>query len=96
MGAIVAFFYIQGAARGFKIRSTDSAILAVSSIIMIMRNAPIGSLIWGGFPIIGDWILSVPTTGVFRGIIIGTGIGLIAMVIRTIMGKERSFYGRDK
>lgn len=95
MGAIVAFFYIQGAARGFKIRSTDSLILAVSSIIMIMRNAPIGSVLWGGFPVIGDWILNVPTTGMFRGIVIGTGIGLIAMVVRTLLGKERSFHGKE-
>ena len=44
----------------------------------MLQVAPIGGAVWSGFPIIGQWIMDIPTTGGYRGIMITAAFGLIA------------------
>jgi hypothetical protein len=39
------------------------------------------------------WLKDVPNTGAMRAITIGMGVGLLAVVIRVLLGMERSYLG---
>lgn len=79
--------------RGSRIRGWVGGLLIFSIIVTALRMAPIGEVIWVGFPIIGNWINTVPNTSVMRAITIGMGIGLLATMIREIFGKETHYLG---
>ena len=52
------------------------------AIAVMLKNAPIGAIIWQGFPGLGTWILDVPSTAVNRAILIGVGLGAIIYGVR--------------
>jgi hypothetical protein len=79
--------------RGARTRNWVGMLLLFSSIITVLRMAPVGEVIWTGFPIIGSWINSVPNAAVMRAITIGMGIGLIATMVRELLGKETHYLG---
>ncbi len=79
--------------RGARARSFESVVLLVSSIIIMLRNAPVGEMIWSGFPPLADWIDSYPSNGAVAAIWIGIGIGAITLFVRSILGLEKAFLG---
>lgn len=96
-GAIYAtsvFYLYSGAYRAFKVTRLSTFILLVSGMFVLLLNAPAGELIWG-VTTIGGWIQDIPTTAVFRGLTIGAALGAIALGIRTLLGVERGYLGRD-
>ncbi len=91
--ASTGFYIVSSAYRAFRARNVDATLLLISGCILMLRNAPIGEVIWGGFPVIGDWLMDVgqlPAYGTFRLI---AAFGLIAYGFRVILAKERGFYG---
>jgi hypothetical protein len=65
------------------------------AVIVLLRNAPAVDV---GVPVIvniAQWLNDVPTSAAFRGILIGAGLGAIALGIRTMIGKEAGFLGRN-
>lgn len=90
VGAFTTFTMIF---RGARTRSWIGYLLLFSTIMTVLRMAPIGETIWIGFPIIGNWINKVPNTAVMRAITIGMGIGLLATMAREILGKETHYLG---
>ena len=93
MYALLSFWIASAAYRAFTARSIDSAILLVAATIVMLGNAPIGESIWMGFKDIKTWIMDVPNMAANRGIMIGAGIGAIALGIRILMGIERGHLG---
>ena len=93
MYALLALWISSAAYRAFTARSIDSAILLVAATCVMLGNAPIGEAIWSGFPDVKAWILDVPNMAAQRGIIIGGGIGAIALGLRILMGIERGHLG---
>jgi hypothetical protein len=91
--ALLAFWIISAAFRAFRVRTWEAAVLFAAAILMIFRNAPFGAAIWPGFGDIGGWIMDIPTGAAFRGIIIASAIGVIALSIRILLGYERSAGG---
>jgi len=79
--------------RGSRTRNWIGMLLLISSIITVLRMAPVGEVIWVGFPIIGNWLNAVPNAAVMRAITIGMGIGLIATMVRELLGKETHYLG---
>lgn len=90
VGAFTTFTMIF---RGARTRSWFGVLLLFSTVITVLRMAPIGEVIWIGFPIIGNWINKVPNTAVMRAITIGMGIGLLATMARELLGKETHYLG---
>jgi hypothetical protein len=90
---LVAFFIVGAAYRSFQARNMEAALLLVAAIFVMLKNAPIGETIWSGFPLIGAWLMNVPNTAGFRGIMMGTAIGAIGLGLRILLGKERGFLG---
>lgn len=90
VGAFTTFTMIF---RGARTRNWLGVLLLFSTIMTVLRMAPIGQVIWGGFPVIGNWINTVPNVAVMRAITIGMGIGLLATMTREILGKETHYLG---
>jgi len=81
--------------RGARTRSLDAGVLLIVTIFMLFYMMPLGPAVWPGFESIGDWINTVPNTGVQRAILIGMGLGLLAVMVRTWLGLEKSYLGRS-
>jgi hypothetical protein len=79
--------------RGARTRSIYALLILISFVITSMFNSAIGPMIWQGFIPWGAWLKNVPNTGAMRAITIGMGIGLLAVVIRVLLGMERSYLG---
>ncbi len=93
MFALLAFWIASAAYSAFTARSVDSAILLISATLVMLGNAPIGQAIYEGMPDLKDWIMDVPNMAAQRGIMIGAGVGAIALGIRILMGIERGHLG---
>ena len=93
MYALLSFWIASAAYRAFTARSLDSAILLVSATIVMLGNAPIGESIWIGFKTAKEWIMDVPNMAANRGIMLGSGVGAIALGLRILMGIERGHLG---
>ncbi len=93
MYSILAFFIASGAYRAFRARTAEAALLLIAGTLVMLGNAPIGGVIWSGFLDINTWIQRIPMMAGIRGILIGAGIGAIAMGIRILTGRERGYLG---
>jgi hypothetical protein len=93
MYSLLAFYITTAAYRAFRARNVDGTLVLISGVFVILTIAPIGGVIWIGFPIIGQWLLDIPNMAGMRGIIIGVGLGVLALGVRTILGYERAHLG---
>jgi hypothetical protein len=75
------------------VRSPEVALLLICTLFGLLKNAPIGEVIWGGFPLIGDWLNKVPGLGANNGLLAGIAIGEVALYVRTLMGYEIAYMG---
>jgi len=93
--AITGFYIFSAAYRAFRARNIEAAILIVSGVLILLRNAPIGEAIWTGFPILGEWVLMKGQVGGMRTLTFVAAVGLVAFGIRTLLGMERGYYGGE-
>ena len=91
--AITGFYIFSAAYRAFRARNIDAAILLIGGCLVILTNAPIGEVIWSGIPVIGRWMLDYGQVPAMRTFLITGALGLLAYGFRTLLGKERGFYG---
>lgn len=89
----VGFYMYTIFFRGARTRSWDIGIMMICAILLMLYVAPIGAIIWPGFEPIGTWLKDVVNTGAYRAIMIGVGVGLVAVWVRAILGYERTFLG---
>lgn len=85
------FFEVSGAYRAFRVRNIEAFLLMISGFILIMNFAPVYESMFPAFGDIPRWILSVPAMGASRGILIGVGIGTIAIAVRILLGYEKLY-----
>jgi len=90
--AITGFYIFSAAYRAFRARNIDAAILLVAGIFVLLANAPIGEVIWSGFPLIGNWFNNVGQIPGMRTFTVVGALGLLAFGFRALIGKERGFY----
>jgi len=90
--AITGFYIFSAAYRAFRARNIDAAILLIGGIFVLLANAPIGEVIWGGFPLIGNWFNNVGQVPGMRTFTVVGALGLLAYGFRALIGKERGFY----
>jgi len=93
--AITGFYIFSAAYRAFRARNIEAAILIISGVLILLRNAPIGEAIWTGFPILGEWVLMKGQVGGMRTLTFVAAVGLVAFGIRTLLGMERGYYGGE-
>jgi len=79
--------------RGSKARSIWSGLILFSVIVTALLMVSLGPLISPSILDIARWIKDYPTTGVFRAVTIGIGISILMLVVRAILGMEKSYLG---
>ncbi len=91
IGSMIAFFFASAVYRTFIMKSRTALLIVIVTTITMLGNVPVGALISQYIPVLGNWFLAVPTTGAFRGVYIGTAVGLIVTTLRTIFGREPGY-----
>ena len=85
---LVLFTLVGAMYRTFRARRLNGLLLMFAAIMVMLQIAPIGEVIWSGFPIIGSWIIDYPMVGAYRGIMIASAFGALAIAFRTLLGYE--------
>jgi len=91
--AITGFYIASAAYRAFRARNIDAALLLIAGIFVLLKNAPIGEVIWSQLPVIGGWFNDIGQVPAMRTFLITAAFGLLAYGFRTLLGRERGFYG---
>lgn len=94
MWALMGAMMLAGAYRGFMIKSWEGVVFLSSAIILMFYRAPLGPVIWSGFPIIGEWLVGVVQRTTSRAIVISASVGIIVTGLRMLLGEESGFLKR--
>ena len=87
-------FYLASATyRVIRARSTETTILVVVSIVVIMGNMPMFVTYIPALMTVKNWLAEVVVTAAYRAITIGVGLGGILMGVRTLLAMETGFLG---
>jgi hypothetical protein len=95
-GWIYNFMMVPLQGTMFAILAFFIAVLLIAAVIVMMGRVPLGEYL---IPLSGDlsqWILNVLNASVRRAILIGVSLGTVALSIKIIFGKERSYLGGGK
>jgi hypothetical protein len=87
--SLLAFFIVTAAYRAFRIRSFETLIMFAFGLIVLLGQVPIGATIWKGISGAANWVLSYPSTGGARGIILGAALGIVLTGLRVLLGVDR-------
>jgi hypothetical protein len=53
--------------------------------------SPIFNVLVPGVDNVANWFMEVPTASGMRAMLTGVGFGLIALAVRSLLGRERAF-----
>lgn len=104
MYALLAFFVASASYRAFRAKNREATILLVAAFIILLGRTPLGMLVTGWIgeslsilqvPNLAVWVMNVPNLAGQRAILIGVGLGVVAMSLRLILGLDRTYLGRD-
>ncbi|MFC1803380.1 hypothetical protein ACFL0D_05375 [Thermoproteota archaeon] len=76
---------------GFRVKDLGSALFTLAFIAVTFTYMSFLESYSPIFQLFGNWVNSVPNMAGQRGLLVGIGIGLFSVVIRTILGYERTF-----
>lgn len=91
--AATLFYLASATYRVIRARSTETTILVVVSIVVIMGNMPMFVTYIPALMTVKNWISDILVTAAYRAITIGVGLGGILMGIRTLLAMETGFLG---
>ncbi|HTQ09805.1 MAG TPA: hypothetical protein VMI31_07015 [Fimbriimonadaceae bacterium] len=99
MFSLLAFYMAIAAYRAFRVKTGEAALMMVSALIVMIGQTPFGTYLtsWMGerysalwLPNIAAWILRVPNTAMFRGLIFGLMLGAIGTALRYWLSMEKA------
>jgi len=94
MFALLAFYIASAAYKAFRARSAEATVLLLTAIIVMLGQVPIGVQMFGeGIIDVTQWILDVPNLAAKRGILLGVGLGSVAVSLRILLVIERTYLG---
>lgn len=95
MWGLVGAATATSAIRCFRLKSLQSTLVLIPAVIGILMTTPFWDAAWPGFFTIGDWLNKIPSTAGNRGFIIAAAVGAMAVALRTIIGKETGYLGKE-
>jgi len=91
--SLLAFFVASAAYRGFRARNLDATLLLTVALVVMLGRIPIGEMTGPFLPDLARWLVDVPAVAAKRGILIGIGLGSVAVALRVMLGIERAWLG---
>lgn len=91
--SLTAFYITSAAYRVFRARNWNSAILLFCGFIVLTMLIPVGAILLPPVVPIGEWLRSFPSSAGFRGMIMGTSLGIMGLGIRIATGRQKEHLG---
>ena len=91
--SLTAFYITSAAYRVLRARNWNSAVLLVCALIVLLMLIPIGAILFPPVVPIGTWMRSIPSGAGFRGMIIGTSLGIMGLGVRVFSGRQKEHLG---
>jgi len=91
--SLTAFYITSAAYRVFRARNWNAAILLVCGFIVLAMLIPIGATLLPPVVPIGEWLRSFPSSAGFRGMIMGTSLGVMGLAVRVFTGRQKEHLG---
>jgi len=91
--SLTAFYITSAAYRVFRARNWSSVVLLFCGFILLMMLIPIGAVIFPPVVPIGEWLRSYPSSAGFRGMIVGTSLGIMGLGVRVYTGRQKEHMG---
>lgn len=91
--AATLFYLASATYRVIRARSTETTILVVVSVVVIMGNMPMFVTYIPALMTVKNWLADIVVTAAYRAITIGVGLGGILMGVRTLLAMETGFLG---
>jgi len=88
-----AFYITSAAYRVLRARNLNSAVLLVCALVILLMLIPIGAILFPPVLPLGTWIRNFPSGAGFRGMIIGTSLGIMGLGVRVFMGRQKEHLG---
>ena len=104
MYALLAFFIASASYRAFRAKNREATILLIAAFIILLGRTALGTMLTAWIPEqfslfqipnLALWIMNSPNLAGQRAILIGIGLGVVAMSLRVILGIERSHLGKN-
>jgi len=89
--AVSGFFALTAMYRSFRIRSLESLFLVGPALLILLYDAPIGTILLPGIGPLADYIFLYIAASAFRGFIVAASLGTILTSMRTIIGREKGY-----
>jgi hypothetical protein len=89
--ATIAFYITSAAYRAFRAKNIEATIVLVAGILMVMSNAPLFTATLPLIKTMGQWIYDIPNMATNRAVTIGAALGLVALAVRMLLGRERGY-----
>jgi hypothetical protein len=96
MFALLAFYVASAAFRAFRARTVSATLLLLSAFIVMLALVP---AIENNVPFIGDvsaFLLKYPNTAAKRAVLIGVGLGIVSVALKTILGIDKTILKRSE
>jgi hypothetical protein len=89
LNLVQCLYLLSAGYRSFRVRSAESVVLLIAGFIATLGFTPLISLGGGAIPWAATWLANVANAAVVRGMTIGVGVGVVALGLRLMLGKER-------
>lgn len=86
--ALLFVFLLAAIRRGFALRLRETSLMAGAAAVVIVLLLPIGGQAGDWLAAGAGWVRDVPLAGVFRGLLIGTGILVAVSAARSLVGLD--------
>jgi len=94
MWSIMGVFLMIGVYRAFIAKNIEGTLFLLAAAVIMLANAPVGSVIWPGFPIVADWLQKNIQRTALRALVLTGALGAIIAGFRTLLGEEAGYLKR--
>jgi hypothetical protein len=91
--ALILFYMMSAGARAFKMRDLQASLLIITTVLVLLQQAPVSSYLWPGFDTIGSWLVNNWGMAITRTFAIISALGGIVLAVRLLAGKEMGITG---